>query len=138
MNLLRYARNLSRPFSFFSSFARVCPLWPAASERQTLPYGKGNFRPVGGNETSRLGNLSRRKRHCSLLPAGILIVHRNPCYASRHDSTLDQATTSLPQSIKAEKRRTRRINCADIYYRSLEDVSNIARTSHRGNDSCGS
>lgn len=77
----------SRPF--FPSSPCICPVWPAASERQTPPYGKGNFRPAGGNETSRHGNLSRRKRHCSPpLPAGILIVHLNVTSPSSSDSTL--------------------------------------------------
>lgn len=73
------SRHDSQPFFplFSPSSPCVCPVWPAASERQTPPYGKGNFRPAGGNETSRHGNLSRRKRHCSPLPAGILIVHLN-------------------------------------------------------------
>lgn len=106
---LSSSSTLAAIFLFSSLFLRVCPLWPAASKRQTPPYGKGNFRPVGGNETSRLGNLSRRKRHCSPLPAGILIVHRNatlflPLTLSPSFSLYLATSVSIPLETRQQRR----------------------------------
>lgn len=108
------------------------PLWPAASKRQTPLYGKGNFRPVDGNETSRLGNLSGVNATVLLFLLEFWLFTETPpsrCYPPCLDFVPDEVTASLSQSIETRGRGTPRINCNRVYYRLHEDISNKARMS---------